>query len=152
MAMRKPLRIRGQMTSCGGGQSTFTSALPIDEGLSRRDKNCQFRKHLKIFGIVRIDSLNAIGLHGRDDLQIEYVTIRYGTATKQGEPPFHGVDRDGQYMKQRQQAGNSTQCISRRARIGNAPRIGDYGIKLSEDLRGHIKSCGGIPGSVEQGA
>ena len=36
--------------------------------LSTWDKNCQLWKHLKIFGIVRIDSLNAIGLHGRDNL------------------------------------------------------------------------------------
>jgi hypothetical protein len=131
---------------------TPTSALPNDEGSSRRDKNCQFWKHLKIFGIVCIDSLNAIGLHGRDNLQIEYVTTRYGTAAKQSDPRFHGVDRDGQHMKKRQQTGNRTQCVGRRARLGNAPRIGDYGIKLAEDLRGHIKSCGRVSGSVEQGA
>src|SRR5271166_5787480 len=101
MALRKPLRTRGRMACRGGGQSRSTFALPNGEGLRRRDKNCQFRKHLKIFGIVRIDSLNAIGLHGRDNLQIEYVPTRYGTATKQSNPPFYGVDWDGQHLKKR---------------------------------------------------
>jgi hypothetical protein len=36
--------------------------------LSTWDKNCQIWKHLKIFGIERVDSLNVIGLHGGHQL------------------------------------------------------------------------------------
>ena len=79
----------------GFQQPDFLKASVCGEGLSPWDKNCQFWKDLKILGIERIDSLDAIGLHGRDNLQIEYVTTRYGTATKQSDPPFHGVDRVG---------------------------------------------------------
>jgi hypothetical protein len=58
-------------------------------GLNERGKNRQFWKRLKISGIESINSPDAIGLHGCDDLQIEYVATGYGVTAKQAEPPFH---------------------------------------------------------------
>lgn len=45
-----------------------------DRGL--RDHDRKFGKHLKLFGVERVDSLHAIGLHGRDDLQVKYISAR----------------------------------------------------------------------------
>jgi hypothetical protein len=42
-----------------------------------RDHHRKFGKHLKIIGVERIDSLHAVGLHGRDDLQVKYVSARH---------------------------------------------------------------------------
>jgi len=136
----------------GFQQPDFLKASVCGEGLSPWDKNCQFWKDLKILGIERVDSLNAIGLHGRDNLQIEYVATAYRATTKQAQQLVHGVDRDRQHMKESEQNGNRAQCVDRRARLWNSPRIGHDGIKLAEYLRGHIKSCGRVTRSFEQGA
>ena len=38
------------------------------------DHHRKFGKHLKILAVECIDSLYAIGLHGRNDLQVKYIS------------------------------------------------------------------------------
>jgi hypothetical protein len=49
----------------------LTDALYQRDGLILRNQYRKLRKHLEVIGIERVNSLNPIRLHGRDDLQIE---------------------------------------------------------------------------------
>src|SRR5438132_262380 len=48
----------------------YSSSSTSQRGLRGHDHN--FGKCLKVIAVKRVDSLNAIGLHGRDDLQVKY--------------------------------------------------------------------------------
>jgi hypothetical protein len=54
----------------------FVSQWTLCETRWLRRHNREFGKHLKVIGVEGVDSLNTIGLHGGDDLQVEYVSTR----------------------------------------------------------------------------
>ena len=56
-------------------------------------------KSLEVALVERVDSLQAIGLHARDDLQIEDIATRYGTTAKQAHPAFNRLCRNRQDME-----------------------------------------------------
>src|SRR5260370_2347068 len=73
-------------------------------------------------------------------------------ATKQIQPSVNRVYWNRQHMKKCEQTANRAQCIGRRARLGNTPRIRDDRIEFTEDLRTYVKSCRPVTRRFEQGA
>jgi hypothetical protein len=56
--------------------------------------NREFKENREVVGVEGIDSLNAIGLHGGDDLQAEHVAAGHGMAAKQVQQPVNRIRRD----------------------------------------------------------
>ncbi len=52
-----------------------------------RGQDYQFRKHLEVVDIESVNAVDAVGLHGGDDLQIEHVSAGDGVSPQQLHPP-----------------------------------------------------------------
>jgi hypothetical protein len=82
-----------------------------------RDPNREFGKHLKVIGVEGVDSLNAVGLHSRRDLQVEYISSCDGAALKQLQPSGNCAGRGRQHMNTREsQHGDGSVAASSKAR------------------------------------
>jgi hypothetical protein len=53
-----------------------------------------------------VDSLDPVGLHGCDNLQIKHFSTHDRVTTKQVQPPFHRAGWNGQHVKKSKQTGN----------------------------------------------
>jgi hypothetical protein len=117
-----------------------------EEAVSRWFDHGEFRKHLEILDVKRVDSLNTIGQHRRHDLQVEYVRASDRVTLQELHPSRHNVSGCRQHMepRQQQQRGKNSKRFGGGARFWETPRVGDDRIKLAEYLRGQIQRRGRI--------
>ena len=87
--------------------------------------NREFWKNFEIAGVEGVNSLDAIDLHSRGNLQIEHVSAKDGPTTEQVEPRLDDASRSWQDMKKHEQDRDRSHSVFRRARPRNPPRIGN---------------------------
>jgi len=111
-----------------------------------------FRERGKVLVVECVNSVQAVDLHGGDNLQIENVGPRNGMAAKQTLDLIGCVLGYGQDGKKHPQHRNRGEGVGRGAGPGNAPPIRDRGVKFAEDLQGHVKGRGPVTRRLQQGA
>jgi hypothetical protein len=88
-----------------------------------RSQRRDFGKPGEVSGVERVDALDAVHVHGRENLQIEDVAASYWSATKQANKFLNSVCRHGQHAQKTEQRGNRGKRGGWGARICNAPGI-----------------------------
>jgi hypothetical protein len=62
------------------------------------DRHHEFGKHDEVIAVESVNPVDPVGLHGGDDLQIEYVCAGDGVALQQSHPSRNSAGRGWQHL------------------------------------------------------